>query len=354
MQTAVFPYLEKLCVLNDKNLQNQSTSDAMLRALAPRRAGVTLQLFPLDPHFLAVEIDETLNKQTIYISSGTDEENDYQKSVQGNEHLQHRVDSAQLEQQRGTIMHLLWMNRARHCLDCLTDESGIHRARGTVVVGHGVGGAVATALAVMLQAESFPIRNLVTFGAPKVIEEIEEKHTLNLNSVRVVLAQDPLAHAPVSGAEGGLFHHIGELLVVNSKVANEAFPLKNTQQQKQKQKEEESKSSKENDDDENVDLAEMLFEELNGTSAEGKSSVKKPQNNKKEEGEKEQGEKKEKEIASNPFCVDAYRVALADPDAELQYFAEDAGVWEADDVHNRNELEEDLKAEREGEMNRAT
>ena len=341
MQAAVFPYLEKLCVLHSPTLRGDD--NAMLRALASRKAGVTVQLFPQEPLYIVVEVDEALNKQTIYVGGP---EYDRTAAIQ-------RVDSAELESQRGTILHREWLNAARSCLDTLTDESRAHRARGTVVVGHGVGGAIATALALMLQAENFPIRNVVTFGAPKVVEEVQERYLAALNAVRVVLEGDPLVDVPVSGSEGGLFHHIGECLLVDSDAAKAAFrsvkanQKKNVKAQQQQEQQQQRNAAATDDDDHGVYNsadADSLFDILGDSgpasaAAAAKSPTPEPKTTRSSQQQQRRDDHMPREpepsaddaVLNKPYSVLAYRIALADTDATLQYFEEDAAVWEGDE-----------------------
>lgn len=418
MQAAVFPYLERLCILSSPTLQHSCSAETsspskfsdneLLRALSSPKAGVTVQVFPCDPHFLAVEIDEALNKQTIYISvppsSSAElteaaeiaaEEKRMEKAGKSNAATpraggaggsiyHHRVDTAQLETQRGTILHLEWMNSARRILDTLLDESLVHRSRGTVIVGHGVAGAVGTALGLLMISEQFLLRNVITFGAPKVVEEIEQHTEMQLNSLRIVLAGDPLVPLPVSGEEGRLFRHVGELLQVHSAAAERAFAPAPSEAKKDSKSGKSAASSapasgtakqknavEETDGVDDSEAAERLFAALNNNNDDRPATSATPSSARRPETQAEatpEGKDREKvrqqlrygepvaddededpaidfsekeavaseeQALQRPFSVVAYRAALADAEAALEYFENDAAVWERDDIRER-------------------
>jgi hypothetical protein len=358
VQAAVFPYLEKICVLSNATLQHDN--DAMLRALASRKAGVTVQLLASDPFLIAVEVDDALNKQTVFIGScpsadtgdeigsGSGSGGDLDVALLAPDAPVFSVDSAQLERQPGTILHLEWMNAAQRIVDALMDETPVHRSRGTVVVGHGVAGAVATAVGIILQAASFSLRNVVTFGAPKVVEEIEAKHVATLNSLRIVRGGDPRVALPASGSEGAMFQHVGELLVVSSAVADEQFPARADRQQQR------AATSRRHDHQQEtesvqVDAAAALFDEL-----EGRPSVARKQHATSRPVVSASGTSHRAAEIARAFSPLAYRVALADTDAELEYFESDAGVWDEKDIQAAFPTAEDEQRERSEEINRPT
>jgi pimeloyl-ACP methyl ester carboxylesterase len=184
--------------------------------LAPARAGVTSRIVLQGPDVLYVEMDESLSKQTLYVRTD---------AWDVSSPLEH-VETAESGIQRGTVLHAGALRIARRLLDSAIDECGLHRSRGTVVCGFGYGGAVATAMALLLHAQGFPIRNAVAFGSPRLVETVEDRHAMAINALHVSIAGDPLCEVPFSGATGNPMRHIGEALVlaseaVDAKVAEE-------------------------------------------------------------------------------------------------------------------------------------
>ena len=199
LQNALQPYAATLRILH-ANLEDGS----LARALTPRKAGVAVHTLSHGDDRVVVEVDDTLNRQTVYVRTQNflcDEPTE-------------RVEMAECEELRGTMVHAAWFSVARRLTASLVEEAPLHRSRRTTVVGHGLGGAVALGVGMLLLANGFPIRNVVTFGAPKLLSCTLERVVFQLSPIRVVIAGDPLVALPTSTFEGDPFRHCGESLVL--------------------------------------------------------------------------------------------------------------------------------------------
>ncbi|KAG8343441.1 putative Lipase (class 3) [Trypanosoma vivax] len=215
MQHALIPYGERLLFLhrlqpmNGDNKMTQRTRDTwtpwqVTEAVAGSRSGVTAHHMSHGREDVVLEVDETYNKQVVYVRC---EPYDWSQDVE-------RVEIMESEELRGTIFHGGYFGIAQRLCDALLVETPLHRYRSTVVVGYGVGGAVAFCLSLLLHARSFDVKNCVTFGSPKAVQQTLRRYTHAVNPIRVVLEGDPLIELPVTGAEGDVFRHFGELLIL--------------------------------------------------------------------------------------------------------------------------------------------
>ena len=71
---------------------------------------------------------------------------------------------------------------------------------------------MACILAGLLHGQDYPIRNVITFGAPKAYVSLHERDREYMNSIRVVAVGDPLVEMPDINTEGKSFIHVGEVL----------------------------------------------------------------------------------------------------------------------------------------------
>lgn len=277
LQQAILPFAEKLLLAHRAGLRNslQSHQQAvshfhpvtetglsaltkwqMIEAMVGTRVGVSAHhVRLLGDDEAVVEIDETYNKQTIYVvcqrrssvdtrSSSNDRARDPSEKFTGNicqdagsslssglglgkeesfstdgfawEEKVERVDIAESEEVRRTIFSSAFLTRATRLCNSLEAESPLHRSRKTVVVGHGVGGAVALTASLLLLNRGFDLTNVITFGALKSLQGgTLDRYLQRVNPVRVVLQGDPLVDFPVSGSEGYPFVHVGEVLLLS-------------------------------------------------------------------------------------------------------------------------------------------
>jgi hypothetical protein len=135
-----------------------------------------------------------------------------------------RVSVTEAEELRGAVFHTHYYLTASRLYHAILEETPLHRSRGTVVAGHGSAGAIGLVLACLLNNVGYEIRNVVSFGAPKAIEQILERTVSFINPVRVALSTDPAVEVPVLSTSGILFKHVGEALVLlpeESKTFNE-------------------------------------------------------------------------------------------------------------------------------------
>ncbi|EAN77270.1 hypothetical protein, conserved [Trypanosoma brucei brucei TREU927] len=217
MQHALIPYGERLLILH--RLQETGggrdavaepgrlTSWQVTEAIVGTRSGVTAHHMSHGKENVVVEVDETFNKQIVYVRCET---YDWSRDVE-------RVEIAEAEELRGTVFHAEYLSVALRLCDALMVETPLHAYRSTVLVGHGVGGAVAFCLALLLHARGFDVKNCVTLGAPKCIQKSLARYVHAVNPIRVVLEGDPLIELPVTGAEGDPFVHCGEILLMDNR-----------------------------------------------------------------------------------------------------------------------------------------
>lgn len=276
LQQAILPYAEKLLLAHRSGLRNCMphpeqpgssvcpvtetglsglTKWQMIEAIVGTRVGVTAHHIKLlGDDEAVIEVDETYNKQTIYVvcqrrsfehmdackdeghrnlSVFTDNFPENSASAQpfdssgGSgqvfstdgfswEEKVERIDIAETEEVRRTVFSSAFLTRAMRLCTAIEAETPLHRSRKTVVVGHGVGGAVALTASLLLLNRGFDLTNVITFGALKSLQGgTLERYLERINPVRVVLEGDPLVDFPVSGAEGHPFVHVGEVLLLS-------------------------------------------------------------------------------------------------------------------------------------------
>lgn len=180
--------------------------DRLAHAMSPRRAGVRVASVSHGREDLVIEIDEAAQRQTIFVRCTDD--------GRWNPADFERCETAEADGLRGVVAHAPWLLVAQRLTAAAIEEAGLHRSRPTVVAGHRVGGAVALAMALLLQAQGFEVRNTVSFGAPKLLERVLERSVHALSPVRVVLVGDPVVELPTAGTEGNVMLHVGEILLV--------------------------------------------------------------------------------------------------------------------------------------------
>ncbi|RNF01714.1 putative lipase [Trypanosoma rangeli] len=215
MQHALIPYGERLLFLHRLNVKHDPdsaqehgslTSWQVTEAIIGTRSGVSAHHMSHGKEDVVVEVDETYNKQIVYVRC---ELYDWGREVE-------RVEITESEEVRGTVFHAEYFSVAQRLCDALLAETPLHAYRSTVVVGHGVGGAVGFCLALLLHARGFDVKNCVTLGAPKAVQKTLERYIHAINPIRIVLEGDPLIDLPVTGAEGDAFVHYGEILLMAS------------------------------------------------------------------------------------------------------------------------------------------
>jgi hypothetical protein len=213
---ALLPFAEKLTTMHDPKLIASRDDAAMTVALSARRSTTRSQYVnlttPRRTEAVYVETDDELSKQIVYVQSG-----DFDVDTN-----QSRVEVRELPNVRRCTAHREWSAVAERLLEVLRAETALHPSRATTVVGHGVGGAVAVCLAAMLQADGFLVRNVVTFGAPRVFSSLEQRSMEALNCIRVQLGSDRRVGYPVADDEGNPFLAFGEVVHLDASDASPA------------------------------------------------------------------------------------------------------------------------------------
>lgn len=220
MQQSLIPYAERLLLAHRTAIGEQNCESDLLylspwqvtEAIVGSRSGVSAVHLRVGRDHLVVEVDETYNKQIVYICCTRRESAD-SGSYEWSQEVE-RVEVSESEEVQRTVFHSEWLFTGSRLCDTLVQDSPLHPTRKTVLVGHGVGGAVAMVVALLLSQRGFDVANVVTLGAPKVLQGTLERYISAVNPIRVVMAGDPLVELPVTGAEGVPFVHVGEILLL--------------------------------------------------------------------------------------------------------------------------------------------
>lgn len=221
MQQAIIPYGERLLLLHRTSIGEHNHASALLylspwqatEAIVGNRSGATAHHLHLGRDHVIVEIDETFNKQVIYVCCTRGELTD-SGSYQWEQAIE-RVDVTECEELQRTLVHSEFLLMANRLCDAVQHETPVHPSRKTVLVGHSVGGAVSLLIGMLLLQRGFEVSNVITFGAPKCIQSTLQRYIAAVNPVRVVLVGDPLIELPVTGTEGNPFIHVGEILMMS-------------------------------------------------------------------------------------------------------------------------------------------
>ena len=205
LQHALQPYIEKLAII-----QRPGISDHDIRGLLSSGRGecsVNITTFG-EKEKLVVEVDNELNKQTVYCVCP---DFDWAAPLE-------RVEVREMELLRKAIAHSDYASIADRYFQAATLEAPLHKGRTTVVVGHAVGGAVALLVGLVLHALQFDVRNVVTFGAPKPLQTVLQRDVTAVNAIRLVIGGDSRVEMPVSTDDANPFVHIGEILILERPV----------------------------------------------------------------------------------------------------------------------------------------
>eukprot|EP00758_Cryptobia_borreli_P004977 Tbor_TRINITY_DN4685_c0_g1::TRINITY_DN4685_c0_g1_i1::g.14933::m.14933 len=225
LQAAVLPLAEKLAILCDELNRNRS-SEEIRASFGTSKVGVSIHSFSHGSEEVVVEIDEELNKQTIYVQCSPF---DWDEDVD-------RVEVCESEIVRKTILHAEYNSIAVRLFDTISQDIPIHRSRSTVVAGHAVGGAVAVVLGILLSTDGYPIKNVISFGAPRVVQDTMHRTVEAITPLRVVISGDPRVDVPVGTSEGVEFSHIGEVLIMSPGEEGDTSHIKGADQKSQSRK----------------------------------------------------------------------------------------------------------------------
>ncbi|ORC92266.1 uncharacterized protein TM35_000044800 [Trypanosoma theileri] len=340
MQHALIPYGERLAFLHrlerkdgsdkiEQKQQNTLTSWQVTESIIGTRSGVTAHHVSHGKEDMVLEVDETYNKQIVYLRC---EPYDWEHEVE-------RLEITEAEEVRGTIFHAEYLSVAQRLADALLAETPLHAYRSTVVVGHGVGGAVGFCLALLLHVRGFDVKNCVSFGSPKAVQRTLERYIHAINPIRVVLEGDPLVELPVTGAEGDPFVHHGEILVMGSPTMQqeEEGEKKEIEKEKREEQNDVKNISSSNDSltaDVLSDLLEPDMQLVTQESRGGKEDMEDNKNDNEETDETEEDISRISQITAERYSVnytaDHYIDRLVDTTIPLTY-AEGDEVWDEGD-----------------------
>ncbi|KPI83298.1 hypothetical protein ABL78_7667 [Leptomonas seymouri] len=231
MLQALLPYAERLLLVHRTAIGEQNRMSSLLyltpwqvtEAIVGNRSGVSAAHLRIGRDHIVVEVDETYNKQVVYICCTRREGGD-SGSYEWDQEVE-RVEISESEEVQKTLFHSEFLFTASRICDALLHDSSLHPTRNTVVMGHAVGGAVGLILSLLLAQRGFQVANTISLGSPKSLQGTLNRYISAVNPVRLVLAGDPLVELPVTGAEGAPFVHIGEILLLTPpRTTTEAAP----------------------------------------------------------------------------------------------------------------------------------
>ncbi|KAK7197163.1 Lipase (class 3) [Novymonas esmeraldas] len=347
MLQALLPYAERLLLVHRTAIGEQNRESALVyltpwqvtEAIVGNRSGVSAVHLRVGRDHLVVEVDETYNKQVVYVcctrqDSGDSGSYEWAQEVE-------RVEISESEDVQKTLFHSDYLLMATRICDTLLHDSPLHPTRSTVVIGHAVGGAVGLVLSLLLAQRGFTLANTVSLGAPKSLQGTLERFVAAVNPIRVVLAGDPLVELPVTGAEGAPFVHIGEILLVSPAGApRNTSPLTKAPQPNDDGKPTDSESSARTTDALSAEsLSAMMLDTADEAAREQcttlESSPAEPRGTILNEPHEEEEDATEALAVAekryrNQFLVEHYVQHLQDPTVELTY-AEGDEVWDDGD-----------------------
>lgn len=208
MVQACVPHIQRLATLARDDL----TDTEMLSALTPQRSSARMQLLPLSPtSTIVVETDDELRRQVVAIRIAdlpADMHPDY-----------HEV--REMSGLSKVVCQAEWLAAAENIVDVLLHETALHRSRGTVVCGHGAAGPVALAVGLLLHVQQFPVRNVITTGAPRLLSQVRERDIAAVTPIRFAMSGDGRVNVPTKGADGHEFFHRGEAFLVDAPRASD-------------------------------------------------------------------------------------------------------------------------------------
>ncbi|CAG9582567.1 conserved hypothetical protein [Leishmania major strain Friedlin] len=221
MLQALLPYAERLLLVHRTAVGEQNRASSLIyltpwqvtESIIGSRSGVSAVHLRVGRDHLVVEVDETYNKQVVYICCTRQDGGD-SGSYEWAQEVE-RVEISESEEVQKTMFHSQYLFMATRICDALLHDSPLHPTRSTVVIGHAVGGAVGLVLSLLLTQRGFEVSNTISLGAPKSLQGTLERYAGAINPIRVVLAGDPLVELPITGAEGAPFVHIGEILLLS-------------------------------------------------------------------------------------------------------------------------------------------
>jgi len=127
----------------------------------------------------------------------------------------------QWDEEIGCYFHAGFLGRADRVLKDLGPLLKLNSV--LTLSGHSLGGAVATIMAIKLQARGYTVRRVVTFGAPKFtnVQALGKFSTLPL--LRICHEDDVVVGLPPASIEEvltaswqGVYHHVGKQLLIGS------------------------------------------------------------------------------------------------------------------------------------------
>ena len=225
LQAALLPYVERLQLLHEFS----GDLSSLRNAFGNTKAGTSVHVFSNGDEEVVTEVDEDLNKQTVYIKctpfvwpdtreGDVNIEGEFDGTVDD-------VEVCEADFIKATTLHAGWNTTATRIFDSLLESAPLHRSRHTVIVGYGVAGAVSSVVGMMLDNEGFVVKNTVSFGGPRVIQDTPLSVVRAINPLRVVQSGDPLVEVPVTTSEQEDFIHIGEVLMIDSATVSKDFSI---------------------------------------------------------------------------------------------------------------------------------
>ncbi|KAG5492629.1 hypothetical protein JKF63_01208 [Porcisia hertigi] len=352
MLQALLPYAERLLLVHRTAVGEHNRESSLIyltpwqvtESIIGNRSGVSAIHMRVGRDHLVVEVDETYNKQVVYVCCTRQDGGD-SGSYEWAQEVE-RLEISESEEVRKTMFHSQYLLMASRIFDALLHDSPLHPTRSTVVIGHAVGGAVGLILSLLLSQRGFEVSNTISLGAPKSLQGTLERYIAAINPIRVVLAGDPLVELPITGAEGAPFVHIGEILLLSpSHSSRDPSAPADTFGSKRDSKCVPGAPSLPENDSLTADALDLMMadsDNVHSTSdgADAPSSAASGSSGKVEETHAEKDSREEEEIAEalsvaalryrDQFLVEHYVRHLQDPSVGLTY-AEGDDVWDEGD-----------------------
>jgi hypothetical protein len=355
MLQALLPFAERLLLVHRTAIGEQNRESPLCyltpwqvtESIVGSRSGVSAVHLRVGRDHIVVEVDQTYNKQVVYVCCTRREGGD-SGSYEWAQEVE-RVEISESEEVQKTLFHSEFLFAATRICDALLHDSPLHPTRSTVVIGHAVGGAVGLILSLLLAQRGFEVANSISLGSPKALQGTLERYISAVNPIRLVLAGDPLVELPITGAEGTPFVHIGEILLLSppgTRKAETALTMKKgsssvNSEASASRDAGESESTFAKDDTLTAEsLGAMLIDKESATNTPGSPSSDRPPQQAETERQDSSEENDEEDMEEvrrvaeeryrKQFLVEDYVRHMQNPLVELTY-AEGDEVWDDGD-----------------------
>lgn len=109
------------------------------------------------------------------------------------------------------IVHAGFFNEAKQIHDELISKNVIEPSYKVELTGHSSGGCIACILGMLMYDKTDNVKDILTFGQPKCVKDIDITYGYPLNVTRIVNIADPVPILPIWG-----YTHIGKSLIIDT------------------------------------------------------------------------------------------------------------------------------------------